>query len=67
MPQGNKFKYKIIILWCLFFFQLVTETQLAKVARNVIPNVRFALLDPETLSEVEDENKRNAFVPVSGL
>ena len=56
----------IVNIVCLSSLQLVTETQLAKVAWNVITHVRFALLDPQTLSEVEEENTRNNFVPVSG-
>ena len=35
------------------------------VAGKVIHNVRFPLLDLETLNQVEEENKKKGYIPVS--
>lgn len=43
---------------------VVTGASLKEVAKNVIQNVRFALLDPEKLSEVEKENAKKDYIPV---
>lgn len=43
---------------------VVTGDSLREVAKNVIQNVRFALLDPERLSQVEKENAKKDFIPV---
>lgn len=43
---------------------VVTGATLKEVAQNVIQNVRFALLDPEKLSEVEKENAKKDYIPV---
>ena len=43
---------------------VVTGDTLGAVAKNVIKNVRFALLDPEKLSEVEKENAKKDYIPV---
>ena len=43
---------------------VVTGATLKEVAQNVIQNVRFALLDPEKLSEVEKENAKKNYIPV---
>lgn len=45
--------------------QVVTNTDLADVAKNIILHVRFPLLDPDTLSEIEEENAKRPFIPVS--
>lgn len=43
---------------------VVTGSGLGKVAKGVICNVRFPLLDPEKLSHVENENRKKNFIPV---
>ena len=43
---------------------VVTGATLKEVAKNVIQNVRFALLDPEKLSQVEKENAKKDYIPV---
>ena len=45
--------------------QVVTGTSLGEVAKGVIENVRFPLLDPEKLSQVEKENMEKPYIPVS--
>ena len=40
-------------------------TSLGEVAKGVIENVRFPLLDPEKLSQVEKENMEKPYIPVS--
>ena len=45
---------------------VVTGAPLKEVAKNVICNVRFALLDTEKLSQVEKENVKKDYIPVSG-
>ena len=46
--------------------QVVTGSSLGEVAQSVITHVRFPLLHPDKLSEVEKENKKNNHIPVSG-
>ena len=43
---------------------VVTGASLKEVAKQVINNVRFALLDPEKLSRVEKENTKKDYIPV---
>ena len=45
---------------------VVTGAPLKDVAKNVISNVRFGLLDTEKLSQVEKENVKKDYIPVSG-
>ena len=45
--------------------QVVMGTSLGEVAKGVIENVRFPLLDPEKLSQVEKENLERPYIPVS--
>ena len=45
---------------------VVTGVPLKDVAKNVISNVRFGLLDTEKLSQVEKENVKKDYIPVSG-
>ena len=45
--------------------QVVTGQSLGEVALKVIFHVRFALLDPEKLSQVERDNHQKKFIPVS--
>ncbi len=45
--------------------QVVTGSTLGEVAQPVITHVRFPLLHPDKLSEVEKENKKNNYIPVS--
>ena len=45
--------------------QVVTGLSLGEVALKVISQVRFALLDPEKLSQVERDNHQKNFIPVS--
>lgn len=40
-------------------------SSLKDVSRNVICNIRFPLLDPEKLTEVERENQKKDYIPVS--
>ena len=47
--------------------QVVTDSKLADVGQTVVQHVRFALLDMQTLSEIEEENRNNPFIPVSKL
>ena len=44
--------------------QVVTGATLGEVAREVICNVRFPLLDPAKLSQVEKENQKKEYIPV---
>lgn len=44
---------------------VVTGAPLKDVAKNVICNVRFGLLDTEKLSQVEKENVKKDYIPVS--
>ena len=44
---------------------MVTGGSLQSVAKLVIQYVRLPLLDPEVLSEVELQNNREPFIPVS--
>ena len=43
----------------------MTGQSLGEVAFKVISQVRFALLDPEKLSQVERDNQQKKFIPVS--
>lgn len=43
---------------------VVTGGTLGEVANMVIRHVRFPLLDPDTLSDVEKENEKKQFIPV---
>ena len=43
---------------------VVTGDTLREVAKNVVKNVRFALLDPEKLTQVEKENAKKDYIPV---
>ena len=43
----------------------MTGKALDEVALKVISHVRFGLLDPEKLSQVEADNQHKTFVPVS--
>ena len=45
--------------------QVVTGQGLGEVALKVICHVRFALLDPDKLSQVERDNEQKKFIPVS--
>ncbi len=45
--------------------QVVMGGSLGEVASTVIQNVRFPLLDPEKLSQVEKENATRDYIPVS--
>ena len=45
--------------------QVVTGQTLGEVALKVISHVRFGLLDPEKLSQIERDNQQKSFVPVS--
>lgn len=45
--------------------QVVTGQSLGEVALKVISQVRFGLLDPEKLSQVERDNHQKNFIPVS--
>ena len=45
--------------------QVVMGQTLGEVAVKVINHVRFGLLDPEKLSQIERENQQKNFVPVS--
>ncbi len=51
----------------MFPLQVVTGSSLGEVARTVITHVRFPLLNPDKLSEVEKENKKNNHIPVSTM
>lgn len=44
---------------------VVTGSSLGEVAQCVIVHVRFPLLHPDKLSEVEMENKKNNYIPMS--
>lgn len=46
-------------------FQVVTGQSLGEVALKVISQVRFGLLDPDKLSQVERDNHQKNFIPVS--
>jgi len=46
---------------------VVTGTTLGEVAKEVICNVRFPLLDPAKLSQVEKENLKKEYIPVRQL
>ena len=45
--------------------QVVTGQSLGEVSLKVISHVRFALLDPDKLSQVERDNHQKKFIPVS--
>ena len=44
--------------------QVVTGGQLGEVVKNVIIHVRFPLLDPDILGDVEKENEKKQYIPV---
>ena len=45
--------------------QVVTGTSLGEVAKEVILGVRFPLLDPDKLGQVEQDNQTKQYIPVS--
>lgn len=48
-----------------FIFKVVLGKSVAEVAQNVIKYVRLALLTPEELKQVEQENEKDRMIPVS--
>ena len=48
----------------MFLFKVVLGKSVAEVAQNVIKHVRLALLTPEELKQVEQENEKDRMIPV---
>ena len=51
----------------VFLFKVVLGKSVAEVAQNVIKHVRLALLTPEELKQVEQENEKDRMIPVGTL
>ena len=49
-----------------FLPKVVLGKSVAEVAQNVIKHVRLALLTPEELKQVEQENEKDRMIPVRG-
>ena len=48
----------------LFIFKVVLSKSMAEVVQNVIKYVRLALLTPEELKQIEQDNEKDRMVPV---
>ena len=48
----------------MFLFKVVLGKSVAEVAQNVVKHVRLALLTPEELKQVEQENEKDRVIPV---
>ena len=48
----------------LFIFKVVLSKSMAEVVQNVIKYVRLALLTPEELKQIEQDNEKDSMVPV---
>lgn len=48
-----------------YSFQIVLGKSLVEVAERVVPCLRLALLTPDEIKEVESDNDRDRFIPVS--
>ena len=60
--------YQIVIKRYMDWFlpKVVLGKSVAEVAQNVIKHVRLALLTPEELKQVEQENEKDRMIPVRG-
>ena len=55
----------LLYVGCIHCAQVVTGQEIAEAAAKVICHIRFALLDPDKLSQVERDNDQKKFIPVS--
>lgn len=51
----------------LLYTKVVLGTTLDEAAKNVMVHVRLPLLDPDVLSQLEKENQKKKYIPVSLL
>ena len=49
----------------ILYYQVVLSKHVSDVGEAVVQYIRFPLLSPEELANLESENKKDGFIPVS--
>ena len=51
----------------ILYYQVVLSKHVSDVGEAVVQYIRFPLLSPEELANLESENKKDGFIPVSWM